>query len=74
MHMQRLHRRGDIEEDFFRTRREQPNRSPLSDRAVYDATDQTGHKGIARADRNANLHLGLRALRDQSAVMGAQFC
>ena len=53
--MQHLrHRRGDIEEDFFRTRRGQPNRSPLSDRAVYDASGQTAHKGITRADRDEN--------------------
>jgi len=69
-------RRGDIDEDFFRTRRGQPNRSPLSDRAVYDATDQTGHKGIAPADRNANanLRLGQGTLVLHSAVMGAQHC
>jgi hypothetical protein len=73
--MQHLrHRRGDIDEDFFRTRRDQPNRSPLNERAIYDAPDRTGHKGIARADRNANLRLGFRALRDHSAVMVAQLC
>src|ERR1700738_2487231 len=78
IHMQNLrHRRGEIEEDFFRTRRGQPNRSPLSDRAVYDATDQTGHKRIARADRDANLRLGLGLgvfILDHSAAWGEKRC
>jgi hypothetical protein len=56
------------------TRRGQPNGSPLSERAVYDAPDQTSHKGIGRAVRNTNLRLGFRALRNHSAVMGAQLC
>jgi hypothetical protein len=72
--MQHLrHRRGDIDEDFFRTRRAQPNRSPLSDPAIYNAPDQTGHKGIARADRDAILRPGLGTLvLDHSAAMGAK--